>query len=62
MGKMIPAGAEGIDRSKEPEQKVMRKKESGKARQRFITCVELKSVFPELKSGFLSFSVAQQMI
>ena len=59
---MVPAGAEGIDRSKEPERKGMRKRQPGKTRQRFITCVELKSVFPELKSGFLSFSVVQQMI
>lgn len=30
MGKSVPAGAEGTDRSKETEQKGMMKKESGK--------------------------------
>lgn len=60
LGKMVPAGAERIDRGEEPEQKGMRKRESGKRRQWFTTCVELKSVFPELNSGFLSFSVVHQ--
>lgn len=62
LGKMAPAGAEGFDRSKEPEQKGARKRESGKTRQSYITSVYLKLVFPQLKSGFLSFSVVQQII
>jgi len=59
---MVPAGAEGTHRSKELEQKGMRERESGKTRQKFITCVELKPAFPELTSGFLCFFVVQQMI
>lgn len=39
---MGSTGAEGIERSKEPEQK----KESEKTRPRLITCLELKSHSP----------------
>lgn len=45
----IPGETEGIDRSKEPEQKGMRTRKSGKTRRRFITNIELKSIFPELQ-------------